>query len=159
MQLILAPAGNIFFGNVTDRLARRGRADAAPICGMIICAGLFIPAVLAAITPNLSLTWILVGWYLLLVSAFNPITLTALAFVTPGRMMGKVSALNAALAGIGGIALGPTLVAATSDYIFKPHIGVHSLGPAMSVVCGAFTVVLAVLYAILRRQMRARVAG
>ncbi len=128
MQMILAPLGLFILGSIMDRLTRRGWPE-APVRVAILCtalAGLAI-ATLPAIENHLAAAAVYavaVFFY----ACFPMAGGATLAQITPGRLMGKLTALFFLVHNLLGLALGPVVVALLARTFFE---GPGAIGRAM----------------------------
>lgn len=110
--------GSIAAGSIADRLSRRGRGDAVTLVGIPYALGMFICAAIGPIVPIRWLSLLLfagTGFFSLTWAGVN---LSALQVVTPAPMRGQVSAIYLFTTNLIGLGLGPTAIAASTDYIF-----------------------------------------
>jgi MFS family permease len=129
--LVLGVLGSITAGWFGDRLSRRGRRDSLSAVGipyaigMMICAGIgpsipipWLSLTLFAGTGFFSLTWV-------------GVNVSVLQTVTPPQMRGQVSAIYLFITNMVGLGVGPTAIAASTDYIFHND---HAIGSSLTLV-------------------------
>ncbi|MDB6083320.1 MAG: transporter, partial [Gammaproteobacteria bacterium] len=102
-----------------DRLTQSGRLDGLSVVGMGYAFGLLVCGALGPIVP---LPWLSMA--LLALAGFFSLTwlgvnTSILQTVTPKHMRAQVSAIHLFITNIIGLGLGPTAIAASTDYIFK----------------------------------------
>lgn len=128
MQMILAPLGLFLLGSVMDRFTRRGWPE-APVRVAIVCtaiAGLAI-AILPAIGNHLTAA-VIYAVAVFFYACFPMAGGATLAQITPGRLMGKLTALFFLVHNLLGLALGPVVVALLARTLFE---GPGAIGYAM----------------------------
>lgn len=129
MMLILAPTGLVIAGAAIDRLARRGRPDAAGV-EIVVTLIIWGAATIMPVAPSPALFWSLLGVLLLASGTAMPVASTILAGITPSRAMGKVVALQGLISGFLSAILAPSLPPALSAGLF--HGSKRALGDALS---------------------------
>ena len=128
MQMILAPLGLFVLGSVMDRLTRRGWPE-APVRVAIVCtaiAGLAI-ATLPAIGDHLAAA-VVYAAAVFFYACFPMAGGATLVQITPGRLIGKLTALFFLVHNLLGLALGPVVVALLARTFFD---GPGAIGHAM----------------------------
>lgn len=105
-------------GPVTDRLARRGHADAALRTCAIGAAGCAIFGALAAIMPNPVLAIATLCVWKLFVNLPTAAALTSLNEFTPNEFRGKVTSIYIMTLGLLGSGSGALVVALLTDHLF-----------------------------------------
>lgn len=117
--LVFGSIGVVAGGRLSDRFARRGQSD-APIRVGFLAALAWLPAgVLYPLMPS--------GWWsaaLLAPAAFFlawpfGVAPAAVQRITPNEMRGQMSALYLFAINVIGLGIGPTAVAALTDYVFR----------------------------------------
>jgi MFS family permease len=151
MILVLSGVGVYGSGWLVDRFTRRGMQHAVALIGTLVFAVLACIAGAIFHMPSATLTWTLIGAYILLVHIYFPFALLALSMVTPPSAMAAVSALNFMLTGILGLSLGPLLVVLVSEHFFS---GPGATGEAISAVCAGLALLGGCSYALLFRPLR-----
>ena len=127
--LVFGVAGSVTAGFVADKLIERGNLDGQFVVPMVYGVALTLCGAIAGFAQA---TWVSLTFVAL--SAFFSNTMlgcvvAALQVATPPRMRGQISAFFLFTAAFIGIAIGPTAVAAATDYIFgNDHAVGHSLG-------------------------------
>jgi MFS family permease len=154
--LVLGVLGSIAAGWFADRMMQRGSRDAFTATGISYAIGMVVTASLGTIVtiPWLSLTLVsLSGFFSLTWAGANVATLQT---VTPVRMRGQVSATYLFFTNMIGLGLGPTGIAASTDYIFHRD---SAVGWSISLVGTASMVVAVVILLIGRGAMTRRLAA
>lgn len=131
--LLAGPAGIITGGMLSDTFMRRGHTDGAMRAGMIGGVGLIVPAGLATLMPSPQLALGLFAVLFFFSSFPYGAAAAALQIITPNRMRAQLSALYLLVLNLIGIGLGPTVIAATSDYLLG---GPQKLGLSMAIIGG-----------------------
>ena len=142
MLAFLGAAGVVVGARFAEWLAGFGYKDVylrAPLITVCLTA---IPASLAPLMPtaSLALAVLVVSTFL---SSF-PVALisAALQIITPNQMRGQIAALFGFLANLLGVGLGPTFVAAITDFVFHNE---HSVGYAIATANVIITPIVAIL--------------
>jgi len=118
INIIVGSLGAIVIGWLVQPMVHRGMID-APARMLLIIAGLvFLPAALGPLSPNPTLAVLLACPAMFLLNGFYGPGITALQSITPNRMRAQVSALSLFFANLFGLALGPTIVASLTDFVF-----------------------------------------
>jgi len=159
MFLIVAVGGvtsTIAMGLIADRLSARGRADAPLLC-FLVSAMVAIPAASAGfLMDDVRLLYLGVAVMVCSLGAsFGP-ALAAMQMVAPPAMRGRMAALIVLVTNLGGFALGPMLVGALTDYVYRDEMKV-----GLSVATAILTIgpVAALLVWRIRPSFTARVAA
>lgn len=140
--LVFGPAGIVCGGLLSDWYTRRGRLDGPMLAGLVGVAGLVVPAVLAPVMPTMLLTLVAYAAFFFFSSFPFGAAAAALQVVTPNRLRAQVSALYLLCLNLVGIGLGPTMMAATGEYLLG---GPQHLGRAMSISAAIVTPLAALL--------------
>lgn len=122
--MIFGVAGIVLGGRLADRLLRRGYADAKLRVGVIAAIGALASAIPLYLTRN-------EGWVIVLLIPLNIFSAfpfgaaqAALQEITPSPMRAQVTALYFFVNSLVGTALGPVVVAAATDNIFRDDAAV-----------------------------------
>jgi MFS family permease len=153
-NVVFGILGSVTAGFLADKLIARGHSDGQFIVPMIYAVGVTVCGVGAGLAPApwLSLTCVALS------SFFANTTLgcvaAAVQVVTPRRMRGQMSAFFLFVAAFVGIAVGPTAVAASTDYIFGYD---GAVGYSLALVALVFPALGALTLHLGRRAMHERV--
>jgi MFS family permease len=110
--------GLVAGGFLADRFVARGRAD-GHLRAIIISILLMLPfAVMAPLMPNAQLAFALLIPGTFFSAMHGGVAGAALQLVAPNEMRGQIIALYFFVANLIGLGLGPTAVAALTDYVF-----------------------------------------
>jgi MFS family permease len=135
MLALLGGAGVLAGARFADWLAGRGYRDAylrAPLITLTIAG---VPAVLATLMPTAQASFAFLIFSTFLSSFPVAVVIAALQVITPNQMRAQVIALYFFLANIFGVGLGPTIVAAITDYVYRDEMAVgYSLATAIAVI-------------------------
>ncbi|MEH2493416.1 MFS transporter [Bradyrhizobium sp. AZCC 2230] len=136
--LLLSTTSQLSAGFLVDWVYRRYGLAGVPALGIAICALIFVPAVLAPAAGSISATWFLLAAFNLLAASLFTIGTSTIVHLSPGSVIGKITAVHFAWVGITGTAVAPTLVAVIADRLFE---GTQSaLGSALSTVGGGLAI-------------------
>lgn len=116
-------------------LKKRGHADAEMRVIMLLAIAASIPAVLAPLMPNEQLALLLTIPMLFLHYAHFGIAIAALQLITPNQMRGLVSAIMLFMTNILGLALGGSIIAFFTDYVFLNDSSLNLSISIVSAVC------------------------
>lgn len=148
--IVCSIPGGLLASALVDRLFARGRADAHLFLYVFIALGLTILGPVAFLADTLPAFVALMAGVMFL--AASPGTATAaLQIATPPRLRGRVSAMYLFVYQMIGLGLGPTVVAAFTDYVFKDDALV---GYSMAATIAIFGLAAALLFALGRDPMR-----
>jgi MFS family permease len=133
MILGLSTAGIFSGGWLASVLLRRGMRDATlrTACWSLAASTPFLVAAPLLPTPSASLMAFAPG--LFLSSIFVSLGTSTIQLVTPNEMRGQVSALGLMLTTVLGSVLGPSVVAAGTDFVFADEA---RIGHAIALTCG-----------------------
>tara|TARA_Y100000590_G_scaffold19027_3_gene22567 strand:+ start:4344 stop:5669 length:1326 start_codon:yes stop_codon:yes gene_type:complete len=111
--------GTIGAGAMVDYLRNKGYID-APIRVALFSSIMALPPIaLIPLINSLSISWILIAFYLFFISSFAPLGLLAVSGVSSSRVKGQMAAVYAFLMMAFGLSLGPQLTAFFTDFIFQ----------------------------------------
>ena len=145
LHLVASPLGLLACGVVFDTMVkRRGTGFAARVGGAMIFFGAMM-TVAATQVADVRWTWALLALQLFTLPWAAIAGSTILTVATPGRMTAKLAAVGFIALNLIGLGLGPTLIAATSDYLLGG--GPRAIGDALSIVCGGSMAVSALCLA------------
>jgi MFS family permease len=148
--------GQILWSMVVDRLYARGVADAHLRFHMFTWL-VSLPAVIAAMLVDSPLAFlILLGVFYLFTFPFQGYSIAGLQLVTPAQFRGRQSAAYLTYLNLAGLALGPTLVGALTDFVFRDP---QKLGWAMALVVAVSAPLGMLLLWIAAREKRALAAA
>jgi MFS family permease len=148
--IVCSIPGGILASALVDRLFARGRADAHLFLYVFIALGLVALGPVAFAAGPLPVSVALVAGVMFLAAAPGTAT-AALQIATPPRLRGRVSALYLFVYQMIGLGLGPTVVAAFTDYVFKDDALV---GWSIGCTIAIFGLAAALLFALGRAPMR-----
>lgn len=118
INIIAGSLGAIVIGWFVQPMVQRGIIDAPARMLLIIACLVMLPAALGPLSPNPTLAVILACPAMFFLNGFYGPGVTALQMVTPNRMKAQVTALSLFFANLFGLALGPTIVAILTDFVF-----------------------------------------
>lgn len=148
--IICSIPGALLAGALADRLFARGRADAHLFLYVFISLALVVIGPVAFLVDSLPLSVVLTASVMFLASAPGTAT-AALQIATPPHLRGRASALYLFVYQLVGLGMGPTVVGAFTDYVFKDDALVgHSVAATIAI----FGLIAASLFALGRRPMR-----
>jgi MFS family permease len=136
--------GVLTSGWLIDFFTKRGRTDAALIAAIVGGVGALIPAALFPFMPNLTTTLIVLGVALYFASFPMATSAAALQWMAPNQMRAQVTALFFLFMNLFGITGGSSLVALSTDYLFKDE---QLVGYSMAIVACAAALIAVVLMA------------
>ncbi len=135
MLALLGGAGVLAGARFAHWLAARGYTDAylrAPLISLIVAG---IPAALATLMPTAKASLFLLFFSTFLSSFPVAVVIAALQVITPNQMRAQVIAIYFFLANILGVGLGPTIVAAITDYVYHDELAIgYSLATTIAVI-------------------------
>lgn len=136
INIVAGSLGAIAIGWLVQPMVQRGTIDAPARMLLIVAALVMLPAALGPLSPNPTLAVILACPAMFLLNGFYGPGITALQTITPNRMKAQVSALSLFFANLFGLALGPTIVASLTDFVFGDDTALrYSLAVLPVVLC------------------------
>ncbi len=111
--------GSITAGWLADSLAKRGYRDGLSRIGIAYAVGMFLCGGVGPIMPIPWLSLTLVSFSGFFSLTWAGVNVSVLQTITPVRMRSQVSAIYLLFTNIVGMGLGPTMIAASTDYLFK----------------------------------------
>jgi hypothetical protein len=132
--MCLAPLAAVIFSTVFDRLAKTRGAHAIPAFAGVACMLIAVPTAIAPLAIAPTLTWICLGANIFFAMGVQLTLAVVLAQVTPGRMLGKMSACCFLCLNAVGLGFGPMTVAYLAGRI---GVGADAIGHALSLVVGS----------------------
>lgn len=151
LMFICGGIGMIVPSFVVDRLARRGVGDAHLRYMALAAIVLGGAGILFGLAPTRQLAYAAAGLVDLLQGYF-PVALAALAVTTPARYRGQITAMFLLVYNLLGQGLGPSAVAALTDFVFHDE---QALGAALAVQYAVLTPVVVACFAWGRGGMQA----
>jgi len=139
--LICNVGGVLSSGWLIDLFTKKGRTDAPMLAGIVGGLGAIIPAAAFAFMPTLGATLVVLGIALYFASFPMATSAAALQLMAPNQMRAQVTALFFLFMNLLGITGGSTLVALSTDYLFKDE---KMVGFSMGLVA-CVSAILAVL--------------
>jgi MFS family permease len=142
--IIAGSAGTIIGGWSVKPLLQRGFSDASVRLVMWIAIIWMVPAAVGPMLPTGTLAlWAAVPIVFFLNSYFG-VCIAAIQLITPNRMRAQVSALLLFMTNLLGLAMGPSLIAALTDFVFKDDLALaKSLTVLPLIVCPLAAALLA----------------
>lgn len=129
--IVAGSAGTILGGWSVKPLLQRGYSDASVRIVMWIAIIWMVPAAIGPMLPSGSLAlWAAVPIVFFLNSYFG-VCIAAIQLITPNRMRAQVSALLLFMTNLFGLAMGPSLIAALTDFVFEDDL---ALGKSLTVL-------------------------
>lgn len=117
--LVCNVGGVLSSGWLIDAFTKRGRTDAPMLAGIVGGLGAILPAAAFSFMPSLNLALVMLGIALYFASFPMATSAAALQIMAPNRMRAQVTALFFLFMNLFGITGGASLVALSTDYLFK----------------------------------------
>jgi MFS family permease len=155
--LFLSTASQFIAGFLVDITHKRFGLPAVPVLGAVICAAIFVPAVMVPLSSSLPMTWALLAVFNLLAASLFTIGTSAIVHLSPGAAIGKITGVHFAWVGITGSAVAPTLIALLAEQVFGG--GQEALGLALSGAGGTLAMIGGLSLLVVSWQLRRRDAG
>lgn len=158
VSLICGGAGTLAGGVIADRLQHTGRTDAALRFTLVtsLCA---LPLLIFPLMPTVVWALTLAGLYAFVIGMAGTAGLTATQNAVPGEMRGFAVSLQAFMYTLIGLGLGPTLVAFTTDHIYRDTKQVGASIVTVAIPVSILSAVLLWRALGQYRTTRARIAG
>ena len=150
--LFLSTASQFIAGFLVDITHKRFGLPAVPVLGAVICAVIFVPAVMVPMSPSLPVTWALLAVFNLLAASLFTIGTSTIVHLSPGAAIGKITGVHFAWVGITGSAVAPTLIALLSEHVFGG--GQQALGLALSGAGGTLATIGGLSLLVVSWQLR-----
>ena len=115
--MLAGSAGALCSGVYASWLQRR-HADASLRMVVHVALAAWLPAVAAPLMPSAASSLLVVIPLVFLLNAYFGVSIAAFQSVTPNEMRAQVSAVFLFVTNLAGLALGPTLVAGITDFVF-----------------------------------------
>lgn len=142
--IVAGSLGTIIGGWSAGPLQRRGYADANMRLVMIVALLWFFPAVAGPLLPTAELALWAAAPIVFFLNAYFAVSIAALQLITPNRMRAQASALMLFSTNLFGLALGPSAVAAFTDFVFMDDASLrYSLSLLAALVCPAAALLVA----------------
>jgi hypothetical protein len=136
VYLICGLISTLSVAKLSEWLFARGYQD-ANLKLLMTCAVLaFFPAIAAPLMPTYASSLALMGVAVLAIAGHFGVGVAAIQVITPNRLRAQVSAILLLCGNLFGLGLGPTLVAAGTDFIFGYDAAVRY---SLALVCGIVT--------------------
>lgn len=120
VTLLVSNVGGVLAsGWLTDHFEQRGRKDAPMRAGLIGAACLLPPILLFSMAPTLTIAIPLIALAFFFASFPLATSAAAMQIAAPAQMRAQISAFFLFLNSIIGLAFGGTLIAMTTDYLFR----------------------------------------
>lgn len=125
LALAALPFDALIIGFLMDRVSRGGmRRDRTIFLAIGIALVQLVPALMILYAPSIPWMWASYAGSMLLTNANGVAGTMSLAQVTPGRLMGKVTAFYFLIANLLGLAVGPTVTALVADWFFAGKLAI-----------------------------------
>jgi len=122
--LVLGILGSMTAGTLADYWMKHGYNDAHLRVGILYGLGTLICGALGPILPIEGLALAFIGLTAFFSMTWVGVNAAVLQLITPNRMRGQISAIYQFVGVFIGVGLGPTAVAAATDYLFKSDLAV-----------------------------------
>ena len=124
--ITLSPAGVYFGGWLVDTLQKRGYSDAPYRVGIGTCLVLFPLSLAATTLSNPTLTVVVFCPFVFCASISMAVAPAALQVVVPNQMRAQVSATWMLVLNIVTASVGPSVVGAITDFVFRDEMAIGS---------------------------------
>lgn len=124
-------------------LRNRGYEDASMRVVMLVPLLWVVPAVAGPLASSATMAIVLAVPVVFFGNSFFGVCIAALQLITPNRMRAQISALLLFSTNLFGLALGPTVVAALTDFVFQDDMALpYSLAVMSALACPLAAVIL-----------------
>jgi MFS family permease len=142
--IVAGSLGTLAGGWSAGPLARRGYPDANMRIVMIVAWLWLVPAVAGPLMPSAGLALLAAIPIVFFLNSYFAVCIAALQLISPNRMRAQVSALLLFMTNLFGLALGPSAVAAFTDFVFADELALrYSLSLLAALACPLAGLVLA----------------
>jgi len=153
--LVASSFGIFMAGRLADALYARGRQDAAVRLCLGVACWTLVWGSLLPVMPSLGATYAMMALASLTISSYAALAPMAINLVTPNQMRGQAAAIYLLVNNLIGLGLGPALAPFISDHVIGDPARVYVAMAVVTASCGSVAVVL---FALVLRRFRARVA-
>jgi MFS family permease len=144
--LIAGTFGMVAGGLLADRLVRRGHPHGSVLAVLISIALQVVPFVAAMLVGSTMLSIALIAMATFAITMNGGLQTATIQALTPGPLVGRITAFYLLLANIIGLGIGPTLIASVSDRLGGPqHIGDALAVVALASLASAVALILVAL--------------
>jgi MFS family permease len=119
MFIIIGSLGTFAIAAFTRWLSNRGYQDASMRIVFIVALAMLVPAVVAPLMPTAQSALIVASGIIFFQFGYFGVATAALQLITPNQWRAQVSALLLFFTNLIGLALGPTVVAFFTDFVFQ----------------------------------------
>ena len=142
--MIAGSLGTLAGGWSAKPLAGRGYLDANLRVVMLVALLWLVPAVVGPLMPSADLAMLAAIPTVFFLNSHFGVSVSALQLITPNRMRAQFSALLLFMTNLFGLALGPSIVAAFTDFVFGDDQSLrYSLALLPALVCPLAAVLVA----------------
>ncbi|MFK7915510.1 MAG: MFS transporter, partial [Pseudomonadales bacterium] len=160
IMMVAGTAGLLLAGFGADRWFAAGTPDAYVRTIIVSMVGLLPCAVGLGFAESEGPAMILLSAAIFFSAFQGGIAGGALQLMTPNRMRGQVMALYLLVANLIGLGLGPTVIAATTDYVFANDAAIgQSIALCAALLCPLAALILARGLPAIRREVEAQDAA
>ena len=153
MTMCLAPLAALMFSRIFDRLAKAGLSNRVALLSGLACLAVAIPTGIGPLAISPALTWICLGINIFFAMGVQLALALIIANVTPGRMIGKLSACSFLFLNVVGLGVGPISIPFVAKQI---NAGEGAIGLALGPVASAGWLVAGGLFLLVWRGTRRR---
>lgn len=144
IMMAAGTAGLLFAGWLADKWYASGRSDAYLRTILLSMLGLAPCAVGIGVVNDESLAMLLLSGAIFFSAFQGGISIGALQLMTPNRMRGQAVAVYLLVANLIGLGLGPTVIAATTDFVFQNDAAIgQSIALCAAILCPLAALILA----------------
>jgi MFS family permease len=140
-SFLLAPLGLWVGVKIAERLADKGRDDAA-LLTQIISRLIGLPAIFAVLAPDPWIAWGLSALTIFVVSVGAPAQNAAFQIVTPTELRGKMTALFLLIFNVVGTLFAPLITALITDFVLKDEAQIRWAIFIPAIVFGPISLVI-----------------
>lgn len=141
--IVAGSLGTLAGGWSAAPVAARGYRDANVRVVLAVALLWLVPATLGPLMPSSGLALAFAVPIVFFLNSYFGVSIAALQVITPNRMRAQISALLLFMTNLFGLALGPTLVAALTDYGFGSDLDLrYSLALLPVLVCPVAALIL-----------------
>lgn len=125
IAMMTAILGMLLANVVTERFAKRNPKDAIPRAGLWFSCLCALPMIGSVLMPKGE--WVALALFpaFTCVMGFAPLTQGAIQLVAPSRMRGRVNGVYVLVTSLFSAALGPSVVAFFTDFVFRDEMKLH----------------------------------
>jgi MFS family permease len=142
--IVAGSLGTLAGGWSAKPLAERGYVDANMRVVLLVALVWMLPAIAGPLMPDGQLALLAAFPIVFFLNSYFGVSVAALQLITPNRLRAQFSAMLLFMTNLFGLALGPSVVAALTDFLFADDLSLgYSLATLPAIVCPLAAILVA----------------